>query len=226
MSISTSGDRSTMPVFGMKRRIGVSSGSVVSNRKRADRALVRRVDPAEQNARDNDEPQHGDEELDEDDDELGQRAPSIGLVRRSGRSPKRTRPSRTTVAPSSTAISKSSLMPIDRPGPMRASFELQLRAQFAQRAERGTRQFRVSEPGGRLSSAREPRDGPAMQLSGEAAPKRHRARNPAFAGSRIDVHLQEDRIRRRRASAERRSRRSRERHGVDRVDHFEQLDGP
>ena len=65
-SISTSGDRSTMPVWGRKRRMGASSGSVVSNRNRAHRAVQGGIDPREQHPADDHQPQHGDQKLEED----------------------------------------------------------------------------------------------------------------------------------------------------------------
>src|SRR4051794_35260018 len=149
--------------------------------KTADRPVVRRIDPADQDPADNKQPQHGEQQLDDGEEEAGHGRPSIGLPQAGGRSPNRTRPTRTTVAPSSTATSKSSLMPIDSAAPicgvcLRNAWESSRSARNVGRARSGSDAGRPPVIRPRISS-------PSSAARPGASAASSSAAKPAFAGS-------------------------------------------
>ena len=117
-----------------------------------------------------------------------------------GRSPNSARPTRTIVAPSSMATSKSSVMPIDSSGPSGRAARSQPLAELAQRRERRPRRLRaLDQPADRHQPADLERveRGEALQ-----APRAgRRAAKPGLGRVVVDVDLEQDRIAARRSRA-------------------------
>ena len=126
------------------------------------------------------------------------RAPSRGRrrVRRRpcGRSPNSARPTRTIVAPSSTATSKSSVMPIDSSGPSGAASSRAAARDSSRRArERRPRILRLGRPAGRPSSGPGRRGRSRPTSAATAVAERRPGAKPGLGRIAVDVDLEQDR---------------------------------